>query len=135
MIQHRGGRCKSAVGREHGAEEGFAVGGWGLTCLWRVGGRVLYFRNLKTTANLLGEAIRDFDVPWNSFYVAGLRVTPQGVRAAFTLEKASMPPEVPEKSFSLHPTVTTSRIASFGRPRSASSLRSCRISSIASERL
>jgi hypothetical protein len=35
--------------------------------LWQVEGRELDFRNPKTTANLLGEAIRDFDVPWNSF--------------------------------------------------------------------
>ena len=100
-----------------------------------VGGRKLDFGNREPAANLLCEAIWDFDVPWNSFDLTGLRVAPQGVGAALPLEIASVPSKVPEKSLSLHPTVTTSRIAPCGRPRSASSLRSCRISSIASERL
>ncbi len=67
--------------------------------------------------------------------VACLGVTPKGVGATFTLEITSVSPEVFEKSPSFHPTVTTSRVASSGTPRSASSRRSSRIRLIASDKL
>jgi len=88
----------------------------------------------ETAADLGGEAISNFRVPWDGFDYAGLRIRPQGVRTAFTLEVASVPPQMAKKDAALHPTVTVSRIALRGRPRSASLRRSSRMSSIASTR-
>jgi hypothetical protein len=90
------------------------------------------FRYRKATTNFSGKAVGNFRVTRNCFDTAGAWVCPQRVRTSFALKVATVPPKMLEQRAPFHLTVTVSRIASGGTPRSASSRRSSRISSIAS---
>src|ERR1035437_868752 len=70
----------------------------------------------------------------NGFSVAGLRVLPKCVFSALPPQYATMPAEMPEQSLDLHPTTTSSCLASGGSARKDSSRLLSRIRAIASRR-
>jgi hypothetical protein len=70
-------------------------------------------------------------VTGNSFDLPSIGVSPKGMRAALAFQVTSMSPEMSEQFIPFHPRETISREASDGIPRSASSLLSSRIKSIA----
>ena len=88
----------------------------------------------ETSADFDGKTVRNFCVSGNRFDPAGAGIDPKGVRAALTFQKTTVAAQMPQEFFSFHPTATSSRVASAGRPRRASSRLSSRIRSIASDR-
>jgi hypothetical protein len=92
-------------------------------------------RDLKAAANLPRKNVRDLSMARHRFHCAVLRIAPEGVGTAFTLEIAPIAPQVSKKRVALHSSVTVSRSALAGRSRNPSSRRSSRMSCIASIRL
>ena len=68
----------------------------------------LRFRDFEGAADFLGQFIGNLGVPGDGFDVAGLGIAPEGMRAAFALEIASLPAQVPEQGLPFHRTVTIS---------------------------
>src|SRR5438552_11719947 len=91
--------------------------------------------NRKAAANLSSEVIGDFYVPRNRFDPACLRVNPERMRPALSLEIAAVLAQVREEAAAFHSTTTVSLSASGGIARSPSARRSSRINAMASVRL
>ena len=72
-----------------------------------------------------------FSLPGDGFSVAGLGSLPKRVFRAIPPQYAAMPAEVPERSLALHPTTTSSCLASAGRARRDSSRLCSRIRAMA----
>ena len=73
-------------------------------------------------------------MPRNGFRVPGLRVLPNRVFLALSAQHATLPTKMPEEPFQLHPTTTSSCLASGGKARKASSRLYSRTRVIASRR-
>lgn len=84
---------------------------------------------------ILATGRLEIGMPRHSFDGTGRRVALQRVGRAFALEITSVAPQMDKRALPLHATVTVSRSASSGNPRSASSRRSCRIRAVAAARL
>lgn len=89
----------------------------------------------EPAANSFGKEVCNFSVTRNRLGVACLRILPQGVLFALAPHNASVPTKVSQQSFALHPTTTSSWLASTGSERSDSSRRCSRMSVMASRRL
>ena len=113
------------------------AGEWVLGFVFCVGKAPSYvqFRDGQVTAYLSCKLIGNFSVSRHRFTMACSRVAPQGMLAALSFQIAPLFAKAPQESASFHWTITTSRIASRGIPRRASSRRSSRISDMASARL
>ena len=74
-------------------------------------------------------------MPRYGFDPACLDTRPKGMGATFALQVAPILTKVSQEFVPFHPTATNSRIAVVGKPRSASSRRSFKIKSMASDRL
>jgi hypothetical protein len=93
------------------------------------------FRHTQISRDLPCEVVGNLGVTGNSFDRAGSGVGPEGVGSTFSLEHTPVFAQVFQESAALHFTVTVSRSASGGTPRSPSSRRSSRMSAMASARL
>ena len=92
-------------------------------------------RHGKSSTDLPGECIRYLAVARDCLHGAARGVRPQRVRPTLALQVTTVPSQVAQEVASLHPTMTFSRTASRGSPRSPSRRLSSRISAIASAKL
>jgi hypothetical protein len=69
-------------------------------CPGRLSGRV---RNRESTANPLGQEIRNLNMPGNRLGMTSLRVLPKRVFLAFPADYATVSPEMPEQSLGFIP--------------------------------
>jgi hypothetical protein len=96
----------------------------GQTLSGRIGDR-------KLAADSLCQEVSDFPMAGNGFSVAGLRILPKRVFRALPPQYAAVPAKMPEQSLALHPTTTSSCLASAGRARRDSSRLCSRIRAMA----
>jgi exodeoxyribonuclease III len=80
------------------------------------------------------QEVGDFSVPRNCFSVTGLWIFPESMLFALAAYYATIATKVPEKPFTLHPTITGCCLASGGSARRVSSRLCSRISAIASRK-
>ena len=96
----------------------------GQTLSGRIGDR-------KLATDSLCQEVSDFPMAGNGFSVAGLRILPKFVFRALPPQYTAVPAKMPEQSLALHPTTTSSCLASAGRARRDSSRLCSRIRAMA----
>src|SRR5690348_18399266 len=79
--------------------------------------------NRRPAAGALGEYVPNLCVPRHSFGVAGLGIFPERMLYAFPPKHASVLAKVAQQALQLHPTTTSSCLASGGSARRDSSRR------------
>src|SRR5262245_50849556 len=89
----------------------------------------------EAAADLPSECVSNLRVPWYRLDGPRRGVGPKGMRSAFSLQVATVLPEMAKEITTLHPTTTFSRFADAGTPRSPSFRLSSRISAIALDKL
>ena len=97
--------------------------------------RLFGLGNGQASTDLPGEIVGYFTVPRNCLNPSRCGIRPERMRRTLPLQITTVTAQVTQQLPLLHPTATRSLTALAGTPRSASCLRSSRISSIASAKL